>query len=314
MDNGDSSLVSIIINCYNGEKYLKEAIKSIYSQTYQNWEIIFFDNNSTDKSAAIAKSFDKKLKYFKNKSTVSLGEARKLAMKCANGDWVGFLDSDDLWYPDKLKVQIQYLKKGNYSMCYAGIDEINSNGTLIRQKIPNYNSGSVFANQLKNFEVNMVTPLVKRSFLKKHSLEFDKRIMVSEEYNLFMKIMAISEVCIIKKSLGAWRISENTTTMKQISNWHKDRKLTLDDIVKKYPNINLKYSNEFNEAYNRGKYYQARYLMFSENFQDARKVMKSISSANFLYFLLYLLTYFPKSWNFIHTDKIKKNISKKIGF
>ena len=138
--------------------------------------------------------------------------------------------------------------------------------------------------------------------------------MVSEEYNLFMKIMAISEVCIIKKSLGAWRISENTTTMKQISNWHKDRKLTLDDIVKKYPKINLKYSNEFKEAYNRGKYYQARHLMFQRTSGCRLKVMKSISGANFLYFLLYLLTYLPKFWNFIHTDKIKKNLSKKIGF
>ena len=57
-------LVSIIINCYNGEKYLAQAIDSIYNQTYKNWEIIFWDNASTDKSASIAKSYDSRLKYY----------------------------------------------------------------------------------------------------------------------------------------------------------------------------------------------------------------------------------------------------------
>ena len=57
--------VSIIINCFNGEKYLREAIESVYAQTYANWEIIFWDNNSSDSSSNIVKKFDKKLKYFK---------------------------------------------------------------------------------------------------------------------------------------------------------------------------------------------------------------------------------------------------------
>ena len=60
-----SPLVSVIMNCYNGETYLREAIDSIYAQTYQNWEIIFLDNASTDDSANIAKSYDKKIKYLK---------------------------------------------------------------------------------------------------------------------------------------------------------------------------------------------------------------------------------------------------------
>ena len=55
-------LVSVVVNCYNGEKYLKEALDSIYAQTYKNWEIIFWDNASTDRTALIAKSYDKKLK------------------------------------------------------------------------------------------------------------------------------------------------------------------------------------------------------------------------------------------------------------
>ena len=83
--NKKTPLVSIIINCYNGEKYLAEAINSIYAQTYKNWEIIFWDNASIDKSATIAKSYDKKLKYYHSKSTTTLSYARLQAVKKTKG-------------------------------------------------------------------------------------------------------------------------------------------------------------------------------------------------------------------------------------
>ena len=91
------------MNCYNGEKYLREAIDSIYAQIYENWEIIFWDNNSIDNSAEIAKTHDNKLKYFKGNHTVPLGAARKKAFEKASGEWIGFLDTDDYWYFQKLR-------------------------------------------------------------------------------------------------------------------------------------------------------------------------------------------------------------------
>ena len=92
-----TTLVSVIINCYNGEKFLSEAIDSIYAQTYTNWEIIFWDNASIDSSAAIAKSYNKKLKYYKAKLTTTLSHARFEAIKKAEGKYLSFLDCDDLW-------------------------------------------------------------------------------------------------------------------------------------------------------------------------------------------------------------------------
>ena len=73
-------LVSIIMNCYNSDHFLREAIESVYDQTYSNWEIIFWDNASTDSSPEIAKSYDDRLKYFRNNTTTNLGMARKLAI------------------------------------------------------------------------------------------------------------------------------------------------------------------------------------------------------------------------------------------
>ena len=111
-------LVSIIMNCYNGEKYLKQSIKSVIQQKYQNWEIIFFDNCSTDKSVTTAKSFqNKRIKIYKSNKYLKLYAARNLALKYAKGDYIAFLDTDDYWDSKKLFLQINYIleKKKNLS-------------------------------------------------------------------------------------------------------------------------------------------------------------------------------------------------------
>src|SRR3972149_6628479 len=93
----ESSLISIIINSHNGAKYLREAIDSVYSQTYTNWEIILFDNCSTDETDTIVKQYDDRLRYFRSEKFLNLGEARNKALKNAQGEIIGFLDSDDSW-------------------------------------------------------------------------------------------------------------------------------------------------------------------------------------------------------------------------
>src|SRR4030067_1280023 len=99
-------LVSVIMNCYNSEKYLREAIDSVLAQTYQNWEIIFWDNQSTDKSAAIFKSYaDPRFCYFLAPEHTTLGQARNLAVEQAHGAWVAFLDCGDILFPRKLAQQ-----------------------------------------------------------------------------------------------------------------------------------------------------------------------------------------------------------------
>ena len=97
-------LVSIIVNCYNGEKFLRQCLESIFNQTYENWEVIFWDNASTDKSQTIFKSFkDKRLNYYRSAENVSLGQARAWAVNKSNGEYIAFLDVDDKWFPKKLR-------------------------------------------------------------------------------------------------------------------------------------------------------------------------------------------------------------------
>ena len=98
-------LVSIIINCHNGAKYLEENLKSIFNQTYKNWEIIFFDNCSTDNSKSIVDRYmrNKNIKYHRSDDFLKLYDARNKAIELSKGDYICFLDTDDTWNKEKLE-------------------------------------------------------------------------------------------------------------------------------------------------------------------------------------------------------------------
>ena len=116
-------LVSIIVNCFNGEEYLREALDSIITQTYKNWEIIFWDNQSNDTSAKIFKSYkDSRLKYYLAPThTKILYEARNYALKKATGDFIAFLDVDDWWLPNKLEQQIPLFDDPKVGLVYGNL-------------------------------------------------------------------------------------------------------------------------------------------------------------------------------------------------
>ena len=116
----EQPFVSIIMNCFNGETYLKESINSILSQTYQNWELIFWDNKSQDKSAEIFKGYeDKRLKYFCATEHTTLYKARNLAIEKARGDYIAFLDTDDLWEYNKLEMQVPLFFNPEIAVVYS---------------------------------------------------------------------------------------------------------------------------------------------------------------------------------------------------
>ena len=100
------------MNCYNGSKYLNESLKSIVDQTYKNWELLFWDNKSTDDSKDILKSFNEyRFKYYLSPKFTNLGEARYLASKYISGDLLAILDTDDIWLPNKLEEQVNIFYK-----------------------------------------------------------------------------------------------------------------------------------------------------------------------------------------------------------
>lgn len=100
-------LVTVIVNLYNGEATLAEAIDSVVAQSFTDWELIVWDDCSTDGSAVVAKRYsDSRILYYRSETQVSLGQARRAAIGVACGDWIAFLDQDDVWLPNKLERQL----------------------------------------------------------------------------------------------------------------------------------------------------------------------------------------------------------------
>ena len=122
-------LVSIIMPSYNTAEYIADSIKSVLKQTYENWELIIVDDCSTDGTDEVVKKFsDKRIRYFKNKKNSGAAVSRNRALKLAQGRWIAFLDSDDLWSSKKLETQIDFMKFNGYYFSYTNYDEIDMNG------------------------------------------------------------------------------------------------------------------------------------------------------------------------------------------
>ena len=137
------NFISIIINCYNGEKFLRESLISVQNQEYKNWELIFWDNKSNDGSEEIFKSFEnKKFKYFRAKKHTSLYEARNLAIEKCKGEFISFLDSDDNWEKNKVKKQIKFFKNKKGGVVYGNLwllrEKFNKKKNIIKRKAFNW--------------------------------------------------------------------------------------------------------------------------------------------------------------------------------
>ncbi|EGR3199044.1 glycosyltransferase family 2 protein, partial [Vibrio parahaemolyticus] len=99
-----AKLVSVIMPCYNGEQYIRESIESVLQQTYKNWELIIIDDASNDNSVMIVNDFlnDSRIKLLTNNYEKGAAGARQTGIDSSNGQLIAFLDSDDLWMPQKL--------------------------------------------------------------------------------------------------------------------------------------------------------------------------------------------------------------------
>ena len=110
---------SIILATYNQANFLKKSLKSILSQTYQNWELIIIDNNSTDHTDKVIKNIsDKRFRTYKINNKNILAKSRNLGIKKSKSDWICFIDSDDIWYAKKLEITKNYIEKNNGDIFY----------------------------------------------------------------------------------------------------------------------------------------------------------------------------------------------------
>lgn len=299
--------VSILMNCYNGQEYLKEAIDSVFLQEYENWEIVFVDNCSTDGSADIAKSYGEKLKYFKTSNNVFLGAARNFGIEFCDGDYISFLDCDDVWLPEMLDKQVAAIESGDYALAYAGQLNIDADGLILNEEIPRFKRGNILNELLNQYDVPLVTAIIHRGKLKASGLNFDPNVKGSEEYCLFMQLAVNYDFIVIPEALVKYRILSDSLTVKTIESRGEERRYTLNKILEFNPGLSEKYSLAFDEAFARSFYYDSQYYMSIGDKKSARQSMAKIKNASLLYYALYAVLFFPASlWFFLQSKKYSR--------
>lgn len=215
--------VSILMNCFNGERYLKEAIDSVYAQTYSDWEIIFIDNASTDRSAEIAKSYDHRLKYYKIEKTIPLYSARNFALQYITGEFLAFLDTDDFWVPDKLSMQLDILEKYPevYLIC-SGFICLNERRGKILRYIDRRLTFITPEKAIRDYPINIPSVMLRRDAHSIEKIRFEPTLNLTGDYELFVKFVYWYRAYYIAKPLVTWRIHSANLSGQLIHDWHKE--------------------------------------------------------------------------------------------
>ncbi|WP_252247350.1 glycosyltransferase family 2 protein [Clostridium sp. ZBS4] len=182
------SLVSIIIPVYNASKTIEKTIQSVLNQRYNNFEIIIIDDCSTDRSVEIIENLsktDKRILIYKNKNNLGVSLTRNLGITIARGEFIAFLDSDDIWKPLKLQRQLDYIKKEDIDLCYTSYEIINDKNETdgdIRFVPRNIN----YNNLLKENIICCSTVVLKKKLLVKYNFKSD---YFHEDFVLWLQLL-----------------------------------------------------------------------------------------------------------------------------
>jgi len=230
-------LVSIIMNCYNGEKYLAESLESILSQTYQNWELIFWDNLSTDNSKKIFEKYkDKRFKYFLAEKHSVLYHARNLAIQKTKGDFIAFLDTDDIWLKDKLSTQIKLFSDENIGLVYGNYWRYNKINFFKKKRLSSFKkllSGKITDILLKKYSVGMLTVVIRKKFIDDKKDIFDTNFDMLSDMDFILRFSKKYKFDCVQEPLAIYRQHEDQLQNKnidkqvtQMSEWYEKIKLS----------------------------------------------------------------------------------------
>ncbi|MED2790596.1 glycosyltransferase family 2 protein [Bacillus wiedmannii] len=206
-------LISVVIPMYNAEKYIEETIKSILNQTYQHIEIVIVDDESTDQSSSIVKQLKEKspekIQYVKQKNQ-GVSVARNTGIENANGQYIAFLDSDDLWHPTKLEKQIQSMHFNKMDACYCGymnFFETTPEKSKVKTKFIKGNIASDYLT--RNIIAQTSTWVFKKSVVKDYNIRFTPNCNWGEDLEFLFKLISVTEVCYVDEYLTYYRILQN---------------------------------------------------------------------------------------------------------
>ncbi len=245
------------MNCYNGEKYLSRALDIIKIQKYENFELVFFDNHSNDKSEEIFKKFnDSRFKYFKSDKHKILYEARNDALKKCSGKYISFLDTDDYWFENKLFLQVPILEKNhNIGLFYGNFIKYNENKFLFKKKSLKSNlfqSGKITKSLINNYYIGLLTVIIRKSFMSGDLEYFNPKYNLLSDFDYIIRFSQKHSFDFVKQNIAVYTQHENQLQSKYISvqatqfdHWYKMNILNKKLSEKEYNFKNIKEKKNF---------------------------------------------------------------------
>lgn len=217
-------LVSIITPSYNTAKFIGETIRSVQAQTYPNWEMIIVDDCSTDNTDEVVAEYrkaDGRIRYFKNEKNSGAAVSRNKALLEANGRWMAFLDSDDLWVPEKLEKQLKFMVENGYHFSYTQRDVITEDG----QPLGRYSSGPKHITEFGMHIFCWVGCLSVMYDLNKVGLIQIKDIKKNNDYAIWLQVIKITDCYLLPELLAHYRLRKGSISNKSkmsLIKWHYD--------------------------------------------------------------------------------------------
>jgi glycosyltransferase involved in cell wall biosynthesis len=219
MQNRNYPLISVVVPTYNHAEFLKRALASIVSQKYSHWEVIVIDNHSNDHTDEVMSLFKStKIKLVKIKNHGVIGASRNLGINHASGEWIAFMDSDDLWYNTRLSACAQFFsdKKNKFDIISTDEKMVFNKGN--KEKILRHGPASQYMYRDMMIYGNRLSPsatIVRKSFLKEKKLRFSEnpKFVSAEDYDFWMRIAKHGASFVFLKSVeGEYTIHSGNTS------------------------------------------------------------------------------------------------------
>ena len=218
--------ISVILTSYNYEQYIKEVIESVLNQTFKDFELIIVDDCSTDNSAEIIKQFnDSRIKFIQNDKNYGLKYSVQKALDIAHGEWIAFLESDDLWVSNTLETRIKYIEQyPEIGIIFNDVEEfgdeewlkavennfIRTRKILNRLKFPK----NIFYNiNVHNLIMTFSSVMIKREFFE--NLNFNTPIDALLDWWIYIHIAYNTKAFYIKEKLTKWRQHRESYILKK---------------------------------------------------------------------------------------------------
>jgi teichuronic acid biosynthesis glycosyltransferase TuaG len=206
----DNKLVSVIIPVYNSEKYISKALDSVLLQTYKCFEIILVDDCSTDSSEQVINAYLEKYKninYHRLEINSGAAVSRNTALELAKGRFIAFLDSDDLWYPQKLQKQLELIQEKDAGICYTAIEMIDEFDNLTKEKRPVLEKVD-YKFLLKNTMLATSTIVIDRNILGYFKMPL---IRSGQDYATWLQLLRDGKIAYgVNEALVKYRVSKSS--------------------------------------------------------------------------------------------------------